>query len=783
MAPGGAQALARHAPLGLLAALALGLLVGPYGAPVVPLAALAVAATCMAGLAARGGSSTYVVILLALAGWGAGAAWGAARVQHTQVQVVTRTGAVQGTVVVDQPPQVTSKAIRAQVVVDHLTGAAARPGTRLLLDLPVGAQIPKVGYVLRVKGRMALAARPGAPDWWFAWLRRQHIAGRIYAAGWDQVAKRGGVVGTRDAMRRWAGDNVAQGLTGDLKAVVRGMALGGGAGMTDGTAQEMRDAGVWHLLAVSGQNVAVVAIGMAAVLGAAGVSRRGRLIGMGVAIVIYCLTVDGGASVARAGLVGGLAVIADLGGSPRRRWYALLLALVVLLAWDPLSADDPGLQLSFAAVCGLFVISPPLAQWLRGYVPARMADLIAQSGGAGLATAPVLASGFGSISTVGLLANLVAVPVAGPVVVVALLGTLGHWLWAPIGVLLSYVAAIGAGLVIVVARMASSVPGAVVPMSGWGALPLAVLAAAPAVVWWWLRRAPGDPVPGARRGAPSAIARVALVASLGALAVAVVGVPGCGSSTRTPAGPGVRVLDVGQGSATVLRDGTDGSVLVDTGPPGTPAPVLDALSRAGITQVAAIVISHGAMDHAGGTAAVMDAVTVGRVVLPDPDRDAPLVRQIAADAAARGIPVTWASAGSDIASGPWDARVVGPGPDAARSAEPNDRSLVLLARAPGLTVLLPGDAEGNVLRNLSLPPTSVLVVPHHGSEDLAIAPVLKRLRPTIAVISSGRGNQFGHPRAQVLAALGAEGARVLRTDQGGDVDLRAGMGGIVVVRG
>ena len=85
-----------------------------------------------------------------------------------------------------------------------------------------------------------------------------------------------------------------------------------------------------------------------------------------------------------------------------------MLVLVVLLALDPLSADDPGLQLSFAAVAGLLTIGPPLAVWLRGFMPGRIADLLAQSGAAGLATAPVLASGFGQISTVGLVANLVA---------------------------------------------------------------------------------------------------------------------------------------------------------------------------------------------------------------------------------------------------------------------------------------------------------------------------------------------------------------------------------------
>ena len=456
-APGGALALARHVPLAMLVALVMGLVVGPHGAPVVPFAVGALVLVVAGWLLARDARALQSIALLALACLLAGAAWGSARVQATDVQPLTRWGHVQGTVVVDQWPSATRHAVRAQVIADGLWGSAApAAGTRLLLDLPSGTHPPEVGDVIRTSGTIGPAAQVAAPEWWFAWLRRQRIAGRVKADGWTLMGTRGGAAGDRDALRRWAGRNVAAGLSGDIAAIVRGMALGGGMGLSEDTAQRMRDAGLWHLLAVSGQNVAVVGIGMAALLGAVGASRRGRLLGMGVAMGAYCLACDGGASVARAGLMGGLALAADLGGAPRLRWHALLLALAVLLAWDPLSVDDPGLQLSFAAVCGLFVIAPPLGRWLRGWLPGPVADLVAQSAGAGLATAPVLASGFGNLSTVGLLANLIAVPVAGPVVVIALVGTVANSLWAPLGVAVAMVAAIGAWIVLAVARIASS---------------------------------------------------------------------------------------------------------------------------------------------------------------------------------------------------------------------------------------------------------------------------------------------------------------------------------------
>lgn len=124
------------------------------------------------------------------------------------------------------------------------------------------------------------------------------------------------------------------------------------------------------------------------------------------------------------------------------------------------------------------------------------------------------------------------------------------------------------------------------------------------------------------------------------------------------------------------------------------------------------------------------------------------------------------------------------GPVGTRSiVEPNDRCLVVVARARAMTALLPGDAESGVLRQLALPSVDILQVSHHGSEDSGLPEVLARARPLAALISSGQGNAFGHPRVEVLRALGASGARVLRTDSGGGIDVRPGSSGIVVVRG
>jgi competence protein ComEC len=101
----------------------------------------------------------------------------------------------------------------------------------------------------------------------------------------------------------------------------------------------------------------------------------------------------------------------------------------------------------------------------------------------------------------------------------------------------------------------------------------------------------------------------------------------------------------------------------------------------------------------------------------------------------------------------------------------NDGAMVLLVAHDDVRVLLPADAEAPVLVGLGLPRLDLLRVSHHGSEDPALPQLLARTRPQVAVISAGEGNDYGHPRRQVLDALEAAGVRTLRTDRDGSVVL------------
>jgi competence protein ComEC len=749
---------------GLLAALAL-------RPPLAAAAGGAGAAALAAAALVRRHRARAAVVALALALGLAGWAWGSARLAATTPPALDLPREARGTLIVEAPPAPDPHGgARARAVAEdlHLAGGGRVPrGTRLLLDLGPGDARPAVGARLRVAGELLPAAAVDAPGWWRAHLARQGIAGRIRPRSIAPAGRRGGLRGARDRWRAWTAANAGAGLSGDRAALVRGMALGAAGDLSESSAAAFRDAGLWHLLAVSGQNVTVVALAVLAALRAVGVGHRASTAAAITLIVAYCLACEGGASVARAGVAGVLGLLAELRSTARERWYLLLVGLAALLAHQPRAAGDPGLQLSFAAVVGLFVLVPPLAERARGWLPARAADLAAMALAAGVATAPVLAWHFERLSLAGLALNVVAVPLAAPVVVLALAGIAAGALLPAAGVALAAIAGLGAELLLLMARGAAAIPGAAVDIPRAAAPALLLLPAAVVLA----RRRIRLPLP--------APALAALLVAGAALAVALTRPP---AAPPWPASPALTALDIGQGDALLLRSPNGAAALVDAGPAGEPAPVVAALRRAGVRRLDLVVFTHNSADHVGGVADVLERFSVGTLVAPllADEPQPPAVRAALEAARRRGVPRATVRAGDRLAVGAWRVRVLWPARRPEVGVDPNLGAMVARASAGGLDALLTADAESPVLDRLAPGRVEVLKVSHHGSEDPGLPGVLRRLRPAVALITVGAGNRYGHPRAGTLAALSAAGVMTWRTDRSGDVTVTGGPGAVDV---
>jgi competence protein ComEC len=287
---------------------------------------------------------------------------------------------------------------------------------RSRLELPPG-RAPPQGALLDVIAAVRLP-RPAEEGEAFdeaAYLRRQGVHAVLRADGYRIVGHRGGPAGAADRLRSGLSRSLAPGLAGERRAVIAGIVLGEDEGLDAALREDFRASGLYHLLAVSGQNVAYVVAGVILAAWLLGLSRR---VGEACALTAvggYVLAVGWQPSVVRAGVAGGLASLAWLLSRPRDRWYFLLIGAAVLLAWNPYSALEPGFQLSFGAVGAIFILVPRIERRLEGYpLPARAAAVIAVSVACGAATAPILMLHFGAVPLFSVPANAAAAPVVGP---------------------------------------------------------------------------------------------------------------------------------------------------------------------------------------------------------------------------------------------------------------------------------------------------------------------------------------------------------------------------------
>jgi competence protein ComEC len=257
--------------------------------------------------------------------------------------------------------------------------------------------------------------------------------------------------------------------------VLEGIVLGEDEGLSPGLRDAFRASGLYHLLAVSGQNVIFVAVGVLGLAWVVGLPRWLGELGALAGIGSYVLAVGAQPSVVRAGIAGALGSIAWLAARQRDRWHFLLVGALVLLAWNPYTLLDAGFQLSFAAVVAIFVALPWARRLLEGYpVPRIVGEALAVSLACGLATAPVLWFQFGRIPLYSVPANALAAPVVAPLLGLSFAAAIAD----PVSpaVAASIAAANGwlAAYLAWCARLVGGLPGAVVSSpAGLGALLLA----------------------------------------------------------------------------------------------------------------------------------------------------------------------------------------------------------------------------------------------------------------------------------------------------------------------
>jgi competence protein ComEC len=238
------------------------------------------------------------------------------------------------------------------------------------------------------------------------------------------------------------------------------------------------------LLAVSGQNVALVAGAVLALVWLAGLPRWVGHVGALAGMTGYVLAVGPQPSVLRAGITGALGSLAWLAARQRDRWYFLLLGALVLEVWNPYVVLDAGFQLSFAAVAAIFTLVRPILRFLEGYpVPRGLAEVIAVSTACGVATAPVAWFQFHAIPLLTVPANAMAAPAVVPLLGLALAAVAVAPFSPEAAASLDWLNGWCAAYLAWCARFVGGLPGAQI-RSGWAAAALACGAVVAAAYAW-----------------------------------------------------------------------------------------------------------------------------------------------------------------------------------------------------------------------------------------------------------------------------------------------------------
>jgi competence protein ComEC len=751
----------------------------------------------------RGAAIGIVVLAAAVGAWRGTSS--ALPTGPGSVAALVDTGSllIHGEVVDDPRP----RGERQQVVLDRVSVATQEFGTqrvavagRVLVWLPRAAVVTG-GDIVAFESALE-APRDFDGFAYRAYLARQGIAAVASTRRPPDVVDHdlGSLESALAGLRRWLLSGLNAVVPEPEAALADGILLGVRSGISPEVSDAFSTAGLTHVVAISGWNIAIVAALAAAATRPLRRFPAGGLLAVGLAagsVGAYVVITGASPSVVRAALMAGTIVLARGGGSRAHAASALMLAALLMLAIAPPLLWDVGFQLSALATGGLILFGAGIEARLRRW-PGMLREPVALTLAAQLTTMPVILLNFERLSLVAPLANVVVVPLV-PIVMLcsalaAVAGAVGMSTHLPPATDLLAWACGGAAWLYLRAMILAGSVAAAVPLASLdlSAPPWLALAWYPALIPLRRRIAgrSANPDRQAAGSAPPPSAegqrivdrllrpRVLVVITILLLALLT-------ACTQPDGRLHLVALDVGQGDAILVRAPSGATALIDGGPdPDLTVRRLGEELPFWQRDIDLVVLTHPHEDHVAGLIPALERYRVAAVVEPGRAYDNPTYPRFTALAAEEpGATYRLARAGEIVQLDPsTQLRILFPSGTDADAPLPegdiNNASVVALLTHGDFRALLTGDAEAPVeallLERGLLVPVDVLKVGHHGSDSSSTPAFLAALRPRIALISAGVENQYGHPHASTLQHLSAvPGLQVLRTDLQGTVEVVA----------
>jgi competence protein ComEC len=405
---------------------------------------------------------------------------------------------------------------------------------------------------------------------------------------------------------------------------------------------------------------------------------------------------------------------------------------------------------------------------------ALLSELLIVTLAAQIITGPLIVYHFGRLSLVSLLSNLLILPVQPPIMIFGGLATLAGMLWLSLGQIIAWLVWLPLAWSVWVVELTVRLPYASLDLGSFPFWLLALMYAALAAGLWWANRPVEEKQtrPHFRLPQMGTVTTRLWLGGMGAVTLLI-----WLAVLELPDGRlHVAFLDVGQGDAVLVTMPDGRQMLVDGGPSATQLnwrlgqemPFWD-------RTLELVVNTHPDADHLGGLVSLLDRYQLEQVLVTDIDGDSELYQQWEVELAEAQLAPNIGQAGMQLSFGRGvTATILNPGPTTLGADEPNNHSIVLRLQMGRMSILLPGDIEAPVERNLvfaEAPLTAtVLKSPHHGSATSSSEIFLEAVHPQIVVISVGEDNRFGHPSAEVLERYAELGLTILRTDERGTIE-------------
>ncbi len=682
----------------------------------------------------------------------------------------------------------------------------------------------KRGDLLRLSGEL-LRPEPARNFGGFdyrEYLRRQHVHFLLSVKGVDGIEREEHassafslttLLRSVDALREKLALAVAAAFPEDQAGYMSGLILGITDGIDPEQYEQFSELGLTHLLAISGLHVAVFVAAFLWLFGLLRIPKEtGSLIVMGL-LPFYVLLTGAAPSILRAGLMAMLALYAARKNRLKDGLHLVCLAAIAMLLWNPFYALDVGFQLSFLVTAGLILGVPAMSRLLP-VKPLMLNGSLSVALVAQLVSFPLTVFYFNQVSLLSLAANLLLVSLVSFIVTpggtLAMLAALAHPQAAK---LLAWpVSAINRVTFGIIAWMNGfpqfrvvwpSPPAWWIPLYyGCGGILLLTAAKAKDAK---SRRKLGLDLP-ERRWIGEKVNGLSLsrVRNVSGVLLVLLLVFGCvPQEERSGAIGTISFLDVGQGDSILIRTPGHRNLLIDGG--GTvlfrksgeewkerrdPYEVgrkllVPLLKKRGIGTIDTLIVTHLDDDHFGGLQALLEQLTVHRIVFNGTLKESSSAERFFRTAARKGIPLLQARAGTRfIPDSDTELLFLSPNREAdvlAEAAEQNEISLVFQLTMFDSRFLFTGDMgqttersllEGETLPHGSLLGIDVLKVAHHGSKNSTGVSWLSYWHPRYAVISAGKNNRYGHPSEETLKRLQIAQAEVLRTDLQGEIRMK-----------